>query len=62
MPGEPAEMENRPVIQLMKCDVSLLAENGYIDPVSLIHSLSENDKRIEMAVDELMKGKTWFTE
>ena len=59
---EQAEMENRPIIQLMKYDVSLLAENGYIDPVSLIYSLTEKDERIDIAVDELMKEKTWFTE
>ena len=59
---EQADMENLPMIQLMKYDISLLAKNGYIDPVSLILSLKENDERIEMAVDELMKEKPWFTE
>ena len=59
---EQAEMENLPIIQLMKYDISLLSENGYIDPISLVLSLTEKDERIEMAVDELMKGKPWFTE
>ena len=59
---EQAEMENLPIVQLMKYDISLLAENGYIDPISLVLSLTEKDERIEMAVDELMDGKSWFTE
>lgn len=59
---EQADMENLPSIQLMKYDVGLLAAGGYIDPVSLILSLKEKDERIEMAVDELMVGESWFTE
>ena len=58
---EQAEMENLPMIQLMKYDVSILAENGYIDPISLILSLKEKDERIDMAIDELLEEKTWFT-
>ncbi len=59
---EQADMENLPIIQLMKYDTSLLAENGFIDPVSLILGLTEKNERIEMAVDELMEAKPWFTE
>ena len=33
-------MENLPIIQLMKYDISLLVENGYVDPISLILSLT----------------------
>ena len=55
-----AIFENLPMIQVMKYDVSKLAQDGFIDPVSLILSLTENDERIELAVEELMKDRSWY--
>ena len=59
---EQALTEGLPKIQLMKYDTRLLSENGYEDPVSLILGLSEKDERIDMAIDELMRGKEWYVE
>ena len=57
-----ALIENLPIMQLMKYDISKLTKNGCIDPVSLMLSLTENDERIEMAIEELMKEKSWYEE
>ncbi len=41
----------------MGYDIALLTDNGYKDPISLIFGLSDRDKRIEMAIEELMVKK-----
>ena len=58
---EEAMEENLPAVQLMKYDVCRLSRNGLIDPVSMLCSLSENDERIQMSVEELMSGYEWYT-
>ena len=57
-----AVMEGLPEIQLMKYDIKELTKNEYIDPISLIMSLPKKDDRIEIAIDELMKGIVWYEE
>ena len=58
---EQAMEEKLPVVQLMKYDVGKLSHNHYIDPVSMIYSLSENDERIQISVNELMEQCKWYT-
>lgn len=58
---EQATEEKLPVVQLMKYDVGKLSHNRYIDPVSMIYSLSENDERIQISVNELMEQYKWYT-
>lgn len=57
-----ADDSNAIRIQVMKYNIAALTENEYIDPVTLILSLSERDERIEMAVEELMEDKNWYME
>lgn len=60
VPQEEAIEENLPEVQLMKYDVSKLSSNDFVDPVSVIYSLSDNDERIGFAVEELMAEYDWY--
>lgn len=57
-----AEDSNAVRIQVMKYNIAALTENDYVDPITLILSLSERDERIDMAVEELMEDKDWYME
>ena len=54
--------ESLPEIQMMQYDIEKLTENQYIDPISLIMSITKKDDRIEIAIDELMEGAAWYEE
>ena len=58
--ADQGEMENLPLVQLLRYDPVPLSKNGYIDPVTLILSLDETDERIEKAVEELMRDASWY--
>ena len=58
---EQAAEEKLPMVQLMKYDVGKLSHNHYIDPVSMIYSLSESDERVQISVNELMEQYKWYT-
>ena len=49
-------------VQIMKYNILALSNTEYIDPITLILSLSNRDERIDQAVDELMEDKTWYQE
>ena len=49
-------------VQIMKYNILALSKTEYIDPITLILSLSNRDERIDQAVDELMEDKTWYQE
>lgn len=49
-------------VQVMKYNVLSLSDTEYIDPITLILSLSERDERINQALDELMEKKKWYQE
>lgn len=57
---EEALEKKLPIVQLMKYDVSKISRNDFIDPISMILSLSENDERIQISVDEMMKEYNWY--
>lgn len=59
---EQAVEEALPRVQLMKYDVSLLTENQYVDPITMILCLDEKDERVEMAIEELMEENEWYVE
>lgn len=59
---EQAMEEALPRVQLMKYDVSLLTENQYVDPITMILCLEEMDERVEMAIEELMEKNKWYVE
>ncbi len=60
VPADLALEEHLPVIQLLKYDPSLLTDNEYIDPITLVLSLEEQDERIEQAIDELLSNCDWY--
>lgn len=49
-------------VQIMDYNILKLSNTGYVDPITLILSLSERDERIDQAVDELMEGMNWYQE
>lgn len=55
-----ALQEGLPIVQLMKYDISPLGKDGFIDPITLILGLTENDERIEAAIDEMMGDVEWY--
>ncbi len=57
---EEALLEGFPELQIMQYDIGLLARNHYIDPISMITSLSNKDDRIEIAIEELMEEFPWY--
>ena len=57
---EQALLEGLPELQIMQYDIGLLTENQYIDPISMIMSLSKKDDRTEIAIDELMEEFPWY--
>ena len=59
---EKAMEEGLPMVQLIKYDIGLLANNSCVDPITLILGLDETDDRVEMAIDELMEGAEWYKE
>ena len=59
---EKAMEEAKPMIQVMKYDIGVITETSYVDPVTLILSLEEQDDRIEMAIEELMEETEWYAE
>lgn len=59
---EQAMEEALPQVQLMKYDISLLTENQYVDPITMILCLEEMDERVEMAIEELMEENEWYVE
>ena len=62
VPYEQAMEEALPQVQLMKYDVSLLTENQYVDPITMILCLDESDERMEIAIEELMEKYEWYVE
>lgn len=52
--------EGLPQIHIMCYDIEKLTETQYVDPITLILSLKENDERVEIAIDELMEGMEWY--
>lgn len=59
---EKGKEEHLPEIQIMKYDLEALSVDGYVDNITLIYSLEEKDERIEIAIEELMEGCTWYVE
>ena len=57
-----ALLEGLPQIQIMQYDVARLTKNQYVDPISLIMSITKKDDRTEIAIDELMEGVEWYEE
>lgn len=57
---EQALLEGLPEVQIMQYDIGLLTQNRYIDPISMIMSLSKKDDRTEIAIDELMEEFPWY--
>lgn len=57
---EEALLEGLPELQIMQYDIGLLTQNQYIDPISMIMSLSKKDDRIEIAIDDLMEEFPWY--
>lgn len=57
---EEALTEGYPEIQIMKYDVEKIANEQYVDPVTLIMSLKNKDDRTEIAIDELMEDTPWY--
>ena len=51
-----------PEIQIMQYDIGRLTKNQYVDPVSLIMSITRKEDRTEIAIDELMEGAEWYEE
>lgn len=50
-------------LQIWDCNPKLITKNNIVDPVSLYASLKEeDDERIEHAIDEVLKGKKWYTD
>lgn len=49
-------------IQVMKYDVGLLTKDQCTDLVTIIYSISEQDERIEMAIEEMMEDSDWYKE
>lgn len=49
-------------VQVMKYNILSLTDTEYVDPITLILSLSERDERIDQTIDELMEGKSWYQE
>ncbi|MGN0336656.1 MAG: hypothetical protein ACI4EE_04080 [Lachnospiraceae bacterium] len=54
--------EGLPEVQIMQYDIGRLTQNKYVDPISLIMSITRKDDRTEMAIDELMEGVEWYEE
>ena len=54
--------EGLPEIQIMQYDIGRLTKNQYVDPVSLLMSITRIDDRTEIAIDELMEGAEWYEE
>ena len=57
-----AYAEGLPEIQIMQYDIGRLTKNQYVDPVSLLMSITRIDDRTEIAIDELMEGAEWYEE
>lgn len=49
-------------VEVMKYDIGLLTNDNCIDVVSLIYSMKERDDRIDIAIDEVMEGYSWYVE
>lgn len=49
-------------VQLMRYNILALSDTEYVDPITLILSLSERDERVDQAVDELMEKENWYQE
>ena len=62
VPDEKGIEEKCTEVQIMKYDICVLTEDAYLDPVSILHSITERDERIEMAIDEMMEEYTWYEE
>ena len=54
--------EGLPEIQIMQYDIGRLTKNQYVDPVSLLMSITRIDDRTEIAIDELIEGAEWYEE
>lgn len=56
--------DNRLVeVQLWDYDPALHTKTGYVDVVSLYASLKkEKDERVEQALEEVLRGKPWYTD
>ena len=52
--------ERRTEIQVMKYAADNLTEDSILDPVSIICSISQQDERIDMAIDEMMGEYAWY--
>ena len=48
--------EGLPEIQIMQYDIGRLTKNQYVDPVSLLISITRKEDRTEIAIDELMEN------
>lgn len=59
---EQAQEERLPKVQLIKYDIGLLQQKGYVDPITLILGLEDKDERIEIAIEELMEDMPWYEE
>ena len=58
--SDQGEMENLPLVQLLRYDPVPLSKKGYVDPVTLILSIQIKDERVEKAIEELVKDRPWL--
>lgn len=50
-------------LEIWDYDPNILAQNNIADIVSIVMSMKEsNDERIQIAIEERLKGESWFTE
>lgn len=59
---DPIERENLCVAQRLSYDPSLFAQNGVVDPFTMLMTIDENDERISIALQEALSAYPWYTD
>jgi hypothetical protein len=49
-------------VDLLSYDPTVLADDGLVDPITMLLTLTEHDERIDQAVSDYMKGFWWYTD
>ncbi|MDR0990037.1 MAG: MarR family transcriptional regulator [Propionibacteriaceae bacterium] len=59
---EAADRKDSFRIDLLSYDPSPLAEDGIVDPVTMLLTIDEHDERIDQAIADYMKGVLWYSD
>lgn len=59
---DPIEQENLCVAQRLSYDPSPFAQNGVVDPFTMLMTIDENDERISIALREALGAYPWYTD